>query len=119
VLLKQYAYPHTGSLKQHITSSCTCDEKRKNEVLAHVSSESSHHVTSDPSTAEALRDAAKANSREGEARDLRRPMIIQLPGATRIWSTATTFRITAEQDLFIDAYFAAEDPLNPSRGIDS
>ena len=59
--------------------------------------------------------AAMANNREGEARSLRRPMIVQLPGATRMWSTATTYRLTAQNDIFIDAYFAAEDPLNPNR----
>ena len=32
-----------------------------------------------------------------------------------MWSHANMFRITAEQDPFVDAYFQREDPLNSSR----
>ena len=57
--------------------------------------------------------AAMANNREGEARSLRRPMIVQLPGVTRMWSTATTYRLTAQNDIFIDAYLQQKTRLTP------
>jgi hypothetical protein len=41
--------------------------------------------------------------------------IVQLPGNTRMWSTATTFGQTAEQDPYLDAYFSQHDPLNEHR----
>ena len=49
------------------------------------------------------------------AATLRRCMVLQTAGNTRMWSHADMFKITAEQDSYVDAYFQREDALNSSR----
>lgn len=43
--------PNTGSFTKHMNKNCTCSAERKKEILDHISSESSHHVTSEGETA--------------------------------------------------------------------
>ena len=43
--------PNTGSFTKHLNKNCTCSAERKKEILDHISSESSHHVTSEGETA--------------------------------------------------------------------
>jgi len=62
--------------------------------------------------AEELREGALAVD---PAAIIRRCMVLQTAGNTRMWSHANMFRITAEQDPFVGAYFQREDPLNSSR----
>lgn len=59
--------------------------------------------------------AAEMQINPEAAAKLPRSQIVQLPGNTRMWSAATTFTHTAEQDLFLDSFFAKHDPLNASR----